>query len=115
MPSRRPSPGQDSPEIGTGFSLNGGGSMSATDEFLDSGSLTPRIAKISVVGQSTLAIEWMEGARAGRSDALDLTPIIGSYRVYRPLRSNAGLFRTARLIEDGDVVAWDGPDLEMTA
>jgi hypothetical protein len=46
---------------------------------------------------------------------LDLTPLIGSYKVYRPLRGNPDLFATARLIEDGDVVAWDGPDLQMTA
>ena len=89
--------------------------MSETDEFLDTGSSMPRIAKIGVVGQSTLAIDWVEGGRAGRRDVLDLTPVIGSYRVYRPLRANAELFCTAHLIEDGDVVAWDGPDLEMTA
>jgi hypothetical protein len=27
----------------------------------------------------------------------------------------ADLFATAHLVEDGEVVAWDGPDLEMTA
>jgi hypothetical protein len=89
--------------------------MSVSDEFLDTGSSMPRIAKIRVVGQNTLAIDWVEGARAGRNDVLDLTPVIGSYRIYRPLRGDAVLFRTAHLIEDGDVVAWDGPDLEMTA
>jgi hypothetical protein len=26
----------------------------------------------------------------------------------------ADLFATAHLVEDGGVVAWDGPDLEMT-
>jgi hypothetical protein len=51
----------------------------------------------------------------GPDDVLDLTPLIGSYKVYRPLRGNADLFATAHLIEDGDVVAWDGSDLEMTA
>src|SRR5258708_13292048 len=89
--------------------------MSVSDECLDTGSSMPRMAKIRVVGQNTLAIDWVEGARAGRNDVLDLTPVIGSYRIYRPLRGDAVLFRTAHLIEDGDVVAWAGPHLQMTS
>lgn len=84
-------------------------------EFLDTGSAMARIAKIRVIGSSTLEIEWAEGARKGRADILDLTPLIGSYKVYRPLRGDPQLFATAHLIEDGDVIAWDGQDLEMTA
>jgi hypothetical protein len=89
--------------------------MNATEEFLDTGSPTPRIAAIRVTGPNTLEINWTEGSRAGRTEVLDLTPLVGSYKVYRPLRGNPELFATARLIEEGDVVAWDGPDLEMTA
>ena len=89
--------------------------MNATEEFLDTGSPMARIADLRVVGPSTLKLNWAEGARAGRIDVLDLTPLIGSYKVYRPLRNDPALFATAHLIEDGDVVAWDGPDLEMTA
>jgi hypothetical protein len=90
--------------------------MNATDErVLDTSAPLARIARIRVVGPMTVEVNWAEGTRAGRTDMLDLTPLIGSYKVYRPLRSNAGLFATAHLIEDGDVVAWDGADLEMTA
>ena len=64
--------------------------MSATDEFIEMGSPLGRLAKILVLGNSTIAIEWAEGVRAGRSDVLDLTPLIGSYKVYRPLRDNPG-------------------------
>jgi len=85
------------------------------DEFLDTGCPMARIAKIRVIEPSTLEIEWAEGTRASRTDLVDLTPLVGSYKVYRPLRGNPKLFATARLIEDGDVIAWDGPDLEMTA
>ncbi len=74
-----------------------------------------RIVAIRVRGANTLEVDWAEGARAGQTDVLDLTPIIASYKVYRPLRGNPDLFATTRLIEDGDVVAWDGADLEMTA
>ncbi|MBI1868676.1 MAG: hypothetical protein HYS06_10360 [Methylocystis sp.] len=89
--------------------------MNASEEFLDTGAVMARIAEIRVVGPSTLEIDWAEGMRAGRRDVLDLTPLVGSYKVYRPLRGAPELFATARLIEDGDVVAWSGADLEMTA
>lgn len=83
--------------------------MSANEKFLDTGTPLARIAKIHVVGPSTLEITWAQATRGGR------TPLIGSYKVYRLLRGNADLFATAHLVGDGEVVAWDGPDLEMTA
>jgi hypothetical protein len=89
--------------------------MNAIEEVLDTGSLMARIARIRVIGPTNVEIDWAEGARAGRTDVLDLSPVIGSYKIYRPLRGNPELFATVRLIEDGDVVAWDGADLEMTA
>ena len=89
--------------------------MSANEKFLDTGTPLVRIAKIHVVGPSTLEITWAQATRGGRTDVLDLTPLIGSYKVYRLLRGNADLFATAHLVGDGEVVAWDGPDLEMTA
>jgi hypothetical protein len=89
--------------------------VSANEEFLDTGAPLARIAKIRVVGPGTLEITWAQTTRGGRADVLDLTAPIGSYKVYRPLRGNADLFATAHLVEDGEVVAWDAPDLEMTA
>ena len=67
-----------------------------------------RIAKIHVVGPSTLEITWAQATRGGRTDVLDLTPLMGSYKVYRLLRGNADLFATAHLVGDGEVVGFDG-------
>ena len=89
--------------------------MSANEEFLDTGAPLARIDKIRVVGPSTLGDYLGATTHGGRADVLDLTALIGSYKVYRPLRGNADLFATAHLVEDGEVVAWDAPDLEMTA
>jgi hypothetical protein len=74
-----------------------------------------RIARLSHGEGRTLKIEWAEGERAGIVENVDLTPAINSFKIYRPLRNDAALFATARLVENGDVIAWDGPDLEMTA
>jgi hypothetical protein len=89
--------------------------MSATEEFLDTGTPLARIANIRVVRPRTLEVNWAPATRDGRTELVDLMPLIGSYKVYRPLRGNTDLFETAHLIEGGEVVAWDGPDLEMTA
>ena len=88
--------------------------MSATD-FIDSGVAMPRLAQVKVAGPSSLHVVWAEGTRAGRSETVELAPAIASYRIFRPLRDNSGLFATARLTEDGHVVAWAGENLEMTA
>ncbi|MBB5049259.1 hypothetical protein HNR60_004035 [Rhodopseudomonas rhenobacensis] len=88
--------------------------MSATD-MVDSGTVLPRIAIAEPRGLRFLRVVWSEGSRAGREDVIDLSPALFGYKVYKPLRDDATLFATARLIEDGDVVAWDGDELEMSA
>jgi hypothetical protein len=84
-------------------------------EMVETGLPMPRIATIRVVGPSTVEITWADGARMGRQDVVDLTPIIGIYKVYRPLRNNPNLFRTAHIIEDGNAIAWNGFDVDMSA
>jgi hypothetical protein len=88
--------------------------MSA-NEMVDTGVPMARIASIRVVGPASLEIAWADGARAGRTDEVDLTPVIGTYKVYRPLRHNPELFATARAIDDGYAVAWSGFDVDMSA
>jgi hypothetical protein len=88
--------------------------MSAND-MLDTGIPAARIAAIRVAGSAALEIAWADGARAGRTDVVDVTPVIGTYKVFRPLRSNPKLFETAHLTDDGYAVAWDGFDVDMSA
>ena len=88
--------------------------MSA-NEMVDSGIPAPRIAKIRVTGDMRLAVEWAEGLRASKSDEIDLSPAINSYKFYRPLRGNAVLFATAHLVDDGYAVAWVDGEIDMSA
>ena len=84
------------------------------NEIIDSGIELPRMATVEPLPPSTLRVEWAEGHRAGREDFVDVRPIIYSYKIYKPLRDEA-LFATGRLVDDGDAVAWDGEDLEISA
>ena len=88
--------------------------MNAT-ETIDTGLVMGRIAMIRVMDDCRLEVTWADGARKGKVEPVDLAPALGSYRIYQPLRNAAELFATARVIEDGYVVAWDGVDLEMSA
>jgi len=86
--------------------------MSAT-EIEDSGVLLPRLAGVRALDRNRIAVEWAAGERAGKAETVDLSPVIDSYRIYRPLRGNAALFATVRVIDGGDAIAWDGADLEL--
>ncbi len=64
---------------------------------------------------SGIAMPRLAALRATRrTETIDLAPLIGSYKICRPLRSNAALFATARLTEDGELVAFADEKLEMT-
>lgn len=85
------------------------------NEMVDSGIAAARIASIQVGGDLRLAVRWAEGLRAGKTDEVDLAPAINSYKFYRPLRGNADLFGTVRLIDDGYAVAWGDGAIDMSA
>lgn len=88
--------------------------MSAND-VIDTGIAMPRVASVSPLSAYNVEVEWAAGHRAGKREVIDLAPIIGTYTIFRPLRNNAALFGTVKVIEDGGVVAWDGDDLELAA
>ncbi len=85
-------------------------------DIVDTGILTPRIEDIHVRSKYHLDVYWADGERAERRpDSVDLSPAILSYKIYRPLRNNTLLFGSARVIDNGYAVVWNGPDLEMSA
>jgi hypothetical protein len=66
----------------------------------------PRIAALKVVEHLIIEVVWESGFRRSRTDVVDLSPLINSLKLYRPLRKDEDLFRTVHLIEDGRVLAW---------
>lgn len=53
---------------------------------------------------------WVAGARLGRTDRVDLAPIIFTYRVFRPLRDGTIPFDAVRLGACGGSIRWEGND-----
>jgi hypothetical protein len=76
----------------------------------------PTIAKIAVVDHLVVRVSWSEGIRAGRTDVVDLSPMINFLKHYRSLREDRDLFQTLHLIEDGRMLAWgDADQIDMAA
>ena len=88
--------------------------MSAS-EIKNTGSPPPRMSEIQAIPDFRLAIVWAEGSRRGRTELVDLAPVINTYKLFRPLRNNDELFQTARLVDDGNVVVWDDGRIDMSA
>lgn len=88
--------------------------MSAND-IVDTGLPLPRLSAVRAAGALSLSVTWAEGTRAGRTETVDLAPVINTFKIFRPLRKDEALFGTARLGEDGDTVVWSGEDLELSA
>jgi hypothetical protein len=85
------------------------------NEMVDSGIPIPRIASIWVVGRLSLSVLWAEGLRAEKTEEIDLSPVISSYKSYRPLRDNEKLFKTAHIVDEGNAVAWGDGEIDMSA
>jgi len=76
----------------------------------------PQISKITAVRSLVLRVTWSAGVRIGRSDEVDLSPMINALKLYQPLRKDNVLFSTAHLIEDGRIIAWgDDDQIDMAA
>lgn len=90
--------------------------MPETD-MISVGEPMPRLAAVEPAnGPYTVSVIWSEGARAGRTDIIDLARIIMTYKVFKPLRDDRALFETVRLGEWGWSIVWDGNgDLDISA
>ena len=76
------------------------------DIVLGSDGAMPRLGAVRAIDGSSVLVNWVEGTRAGRSETVDLLPLIDAFKFYDPLRRNAALFSSVHLIEDGHAIAW---------
>lgn len=89
--------------------MNGTTSMN-DDEIVTVGAPLPRIAAANIVDGRRVRISW----RDGRTNTVDLAPVLMSRRHFIPLRANDELFSTLRVNEDGNALEWDG-GIELSA
>ena len=66
----------------------------------------PQIASVIPCDKLNLKVTWKEGLRRGKTDTVDLSPLISSFKLYKPLLK-ASAFAKARVEDDGQTVVWD--------
>jgi hypothetical protein len=86
-------------------------------ERIDSGIPMPLIAGVRPLRAEDKLIEviWANGNRRGRTDVVDLSPLIDTHRFYRPLRNDPALFRTVHVVDNGEAIRWAGDSIDMSA
>lgn len=71
----------------------------------------PRLAAVTAGNRPlTLLLRWQDGSEG----VVDVSGIIGAFRVYAPLRDSSELFRQVRLGEHGTDIAWSD-EIDMAA
>ena len=75
----------------------------------------PKLASVKAYGTSSIRVTWKTGPRARKSETVDLSPLIFSFKFYKPLRADAKLFRNVELIDGGEAIAWGNRDIDMAA
>jgi hypothetical protein len=90
--------------------------MSATER-IDSGIPMPLIASVRAIDAQNRLIEvlWADGSRRGRTDVVDLSPLIDTHQFYRPLRNDSYLFNAIHVVENGEAVGWADDAIDMSA
>ena len=88
--------------------------MSATD-VVTVGQALPRIRSVSFNDGYEVAVTWDAATRDGRTDAVDLAPLIFRLKFYAPLRDDRRLMATVRAIDEGTAIAWGDGDVDMAA
>jgi hypothetical protein len=90
--------------------------MSAID-IIDSGIAMPRLADVRPVDADhhLVKITWAEGDRRGKTEVVDLSPLIYTHRFYVPLRNDPTLFNTVHLLDNGEAIAWGDDSIDMAA
>jgi len=85
--------------------------MSETD-IVQVGPPMPQIGSVEADSEFSIRVTWLGNVNPSLPTAIDLAPIILTYKFYRPLRDNRELFRTVHIINDGTAIAW-GPNDEI--
>jgi hypothetical protein len=70
----------------------------------------PELNSVRAAGKLAINVTWSKGPRAGRTETIDLSPLVGAFKFYKALRNNPALFKTVHLVEDGRAIAWGDDD-----
>ena len=74
----------------------------------------PKLLSIDAIEPLIVKVVWAPETRGGRTDIVDLAPVLNSFKAYREVRDEAA-FRTVHLIDGGFAIAWLDDEIEMAS
>jgi hypothetical protein len=76
-----------------------------------------RLASVRAISSQgrLIIVRWASGSRAGRTEVVDLSPLVDIDKSYAPLSSDAVLFASIHLIDGGAAIAWGYEEIDMPA
>src|SRR4051812_50016350 len=87
-------------------------------DVVSTGVKLPRIRDVRCVDgkRRIISVTWGTGPREGRTDRVDLSPLIDTFKFYRSLRNDPALFASLHVINGGSALAWGNADeIDMAA
>ena len=75
----------------------------------------PRLDSIKPVGKLCIEVRWKAGPRKGRTEIINLAPMINAFKFYKPLRTDVAAFKAVELIDGGEAIAWKDGAIDMAA
>lgn len=81
--------------------------MSDNDRITVTASI-PKIGAVTAGEPFTVVVTW----RDGRTESIDIAPIILSFKAFRPLRDDSALWAGVRVDEHGSAIVWSD-DMDM--
>lgn len=88
--------------------------MNATEPAYDPRPM-PVIDSVRAAGDLRIEVRWKAGPRKGIAEFVDLSPLIGQFKLYKPLRHDRELFANVRLADGGRALQWADGTIDMAA
>lgn len=89
--------------------------MTSISDTISVGDPLPRIASVRAGGGLDVSVTWASGLRAGRTETIDLAPVVMRMRFFRPLRDNPALFASVTISDGGSALTWGSGEIDMAA
>ncbi len=82
--------------------------MDADKDMIEVGRPLPQVAAVTPAQRLAVSVTWSDG----RTEIIDLAPVLLSYKVFKPLRGDRARFERVAVEEHGSGIRWgDGLDL----
>ncbi len=80
------------------------------------GEAMPCVGSVAFHAGYEFVVTWQAGRRHGKTDVVDLAPVLLAHKMYRPLRDSPQMLTSVHLIDGGAAIGWgEGDVMDLAA